>query len=133
MAGRFVKIAIKAPKLILIIIKKMKSIQIIKGPEYILEDSEAEYLQSLISTGTNKFVKLSNGDLINVAAISRIGKLEQKAHWGGYPLNDDKTGFWREGQFIHLEAGNFAEIEYQDDPKYLSMSPVKLLKGGESK
>ena len=106
----------------------MKSIKIISGPEYILEDDEALYLQKLIASGQSKFVSLSNGDLINISAISRIGNLEQKAHWGGYPLNDDKTGFWREGQFIHLDTGNFAEIEYKDDPKYLTMSKVKLLK-----
>ena len=107
----------------------MKSIRIINGPEYILEDAEADYLQSLIKSGNSKFVSLSNGDLINVSAISRIGKLEQTAHWGGYPLNDDKTGFWRDGEFMHLETQHFSEIEYKDDPKYLSMSPVKLLKG----
>lgn len=106
----------------------MKSLKIINGPEYVLEDEEALYLQKLIASGQSKFVSLSNGDLINISAIARIGELEKKGCWKGWYLNDEKTGFWRDGKFLHLEKEELEEIEYKDDPKYLNMSPVKLLK-----
>ena len=106
----------------------MKSLKLIGGNEYVLEDAEADYLQKLIYKGELKFVQLSNGDLINISSISRLGSLDKKAHWSGHPLNDDKTGFWRGGQFIHLEAENFNMVEYLEDPKYLAMLPIKLLK-----
>ncbi len=96
--------------------------------EYLLDDEEVEYVKKLISSGQFKLLPLSNGDVININSIARIGELDKKKFWGGYPLDKDGNYFWRDGQQIHLDAENYGEVHSEEDPKYLTMLPVKLLK-----
>lgn len=100
----------------------------IDGKEYLMENEEAEYIKSLIKSGQFKFMPLSNGDIININSVARIGELDKKKFWGGNPLDKDGNYFWREGDQIHLGAKEQNEIELLDDPKYLKMQKIKLLK-----
>ena len=108
----------------------MKILKLIDSKEYILDDGEANHLQGLLLGGKVKFILLSNGELINISSISRIGELDQKPHWNYYPVEEDKTGkyFYRDGKRVYLEVNNFSEIKYKDDPKYLSMPKISVKK-----
>ncbi len=106
----------------------MKILKLISGKEYLLEDDEADYIKQIIAT--SDFIPLSNGDVVNAKVIERISELDKKPHWNYYPVEEDKSGkfFYRDGQKIHLEADHLCEIEYKDDPKYLTMPKVNILK-----
>jgi hypothetical protein len=107
----------------------MKILRLISNKEYFLEDDEADYIKQIIAT--SDFIPLSNGDLINAKAIERISEPDKKPHWNYYPLSQDKEGNWyfyRDGKRVYLESHNLEEIGYQDDPKYLTMPKISVLK-----
>jgi len=112
----------------------MKILKLISGKEYFLDDDEADYIKKMIVN--SDFIPLANGDLINTKAIERISEPDKKPHWNYYPLSQDKEGNWyfyREGRRVYLEQNNFEEINYQDDPKYISMPKVSVLRQIEQK
>lgn len=105
----------------------MKVIQLVSGREYILSDEEADYAKKVYMAGAPA-IELTNGDVIARHNISLIGEPDKKPQWHGYPLNKDGRSFMRDGQRIYLERDSFGEIEYVDDPKYLTMPKVGILK-----
>jgi hypothetical protein len=104
----------------------MQTIKTIDGMEFLLENNEAEYIKSIIAT--QNFINLSSGDMINTKSIARIGQLDKIATYDGAPISRDRTHFFRDGKRINIGENDTAGIEMLDDPKYISMSPVKLLK-----
>ena len=111
----------------------MKILKLIDGKEYLLDDSEIDYIKEILNNPKVILIPLSNGDLINKSSISRLGELDKIPHWDGYPLNKDGKSFSRDGRIIYLEADNFNKIEYEDDPKYQAMPRVGILQISDEK
>ena len=73
-------------------------------------------------------IELSNGDLINPISVSHVGEPDKRKFWDGYPLDDEAKYFIRDGERIYLEGYNYQDIEEREDPKYINLPKVKLLK-----
>mgnify|MGYP001591236631 CR=1 FL=1 len=104
----------------------MQTLKTIDGHEFLLDDDEASYIKSIVST--QNFINLSSGDMINTKSIARIGELDKIATWDGHPVSANRSYFYREGIRINMDADSVKGIEMTTDPKYLTMSKVKLLK-----
>ena len=55
-------------------------------------------------------------------------ELDKIATWDGHPVSANRSYFYREGIRINMDADSVKGIEMTTDPKYLTMSKVKLLK-----
>lgn len=102
----------------------MKIIKTMGSQEYVISDEEAEYLGKIIMEGKVGFITLSNGDLINIKSISKIGMPDKVKSWGGYFLRSDGRSFVRDGEVVYLNGND--EIEEMDDPKYKTMNIISI-------
>ena len=102
----------------------MKTLRLISGQEYLILDEESDYLSDIIIKGKTNFITLSNGDVININSISKVGSLDKVKHWGGYVLRKDGRSFLRGGDVVWLDGNEI--IEEMDDPKYKLMPIINL-------
>ncbi len=99
----------------------MKTLQTISGQEYLISDEEANKIKKNLD---KKFIQISNGDVIGVMSISKIGSLDKVKSWGGYVLHKNGRSFVRDGEVVYLSGNDIPEE--MDDPKYKSMSIISI-------
>lgn len=115
---------------------EQKTIQVLRlfnNTEYIVEEDEAENIMQCIDKV--KFIRLRNGTLVNVSAISDIGKPETMLFWGEYPINKDGRSFNRDGERVWItEKKDLDQIKHHLHPKYgLGTPEVPSLTQGHGK
>lgn len=88
----------------------MKQLNLIKGPSYLVEDSEAKNIENNLLHGV-KFIKLRNGTLVNAHVIASVGDVETRKTYLGYDVLSDGRSFMRDGKRVFIDRAGWDLIE----------------------
>lgn len=105
----------------------MKKMKLIDGTVFELLDDEAENVCQQINT--SKFVRLRNGQLVNVSSISYITETSNSPFWRGFPVLEGN--FPPEGKRSYiLENGKRKFLTNAEQAEIVKGLPDEALKIG---